>query len=115
MNTLLFRDNNHRNFIAWIRDRIEKKTFGDGKQAGQLTMIHTLERFGKFKIFDDITLQYSNQFDLFLREEETFSTKGKLIIRSDAAIHYYHNCFKVYVYEALKCARIREFMHTIKG
>lgn len=38
-------------------------------------MYHSLERFGKFKTFDDITLQHINQFDLFIREEETFTTK----------------------------------------
>ena len=100
--------NNRRNFMAWIRERIEKRKLGEGTRKGHLTMYHSLERFGKFKTFDDITLQHINQFDLFIREEETFTTKGKPITRSDSAIHNYHKRFKPYVTEAFNIGLIKE-------
>lgn len=100
--------NNRRNFMAWIRERIEKRKLGEGTRKGHLTMYHSLERFGKFKTFDDITLQHINQFDLFIREEETFTTQGKPITRSDSAIHNYHKRFKPYVTEAFNIGLIKE-------
>lgn len=103
---------NRRNFMAWLRERIEKKTLGEGTRAGHLTTYHSLERFGKFKTFDDITLQHINQFDLFLREEKTFTTQGKPINRSDAAIHNYHKRFKPYVTEAFNIGLIKENPYT---
>lgn len=100
--------NNRRNFMAWIRERIEKRKLGEGTRKGHLTMYHSLERFGKFKTFDDVTLQHINQFDLFIREEETFTTQGKPITRSDSAIHNYHKRFKPYVTEAFNIGLIKE-------
>lgn len=99
---------NRRNFMAWLRERIEKKSLGDGTRAGHMTTYHALERFGKFKTFEDVTLQHINQFDLFIREEKTFTTKGKPITRTDAAIHNYHKRFKPYVTEAFNIGLIKE-------
>lgn len=67
-----------------------------------------LERFGKFKPFDDVTLQHIYQFDLFIREEQTYTTKGKPIVRSQAAIHDYHKRFKSYVAESFRLGLIKE-------
>ena len=85
---------NRRNFMAWLRERINT--------------YKALERFGKFKTFDDVTLQHIYQFDLFIREEQTYTTKGKPIVRSQAAIHNYHKRFKAYVSEAFRLGLIKE-------
>ena len=78
---------NHRNFMAWLRERINNRPLREGTRKGHLTTYKALERFGKFKTFDDVTLQHIYQFDLFIREEQTCTMKGRPIIRSQAAIH----------------------------
>ncbi len=72
------------------------------------TTYKALERFNKFKTFDDVTLQHIYQFDLFIREEQTCTMKGKPIIKSQAAIHNYHKRFKSYVSEAFRLGLIKE-------
>lgn len=99
---------NRRNFMAWLRERINNRPLRDGTRKGHLTTYKALERFGKFKTFDDITLQHIYQFDLFIREEQTYTTKGKPIVRSQAAIHNYHKRFKSYVSEAFRLGLIKE-------
>ena len=64
--------------------------------------------FGKFKTFDDVTLTHIYEFDMFIREEETYTSTGKLIERSQAAIHNYHKRFKSYVSEAFRLGLIKE-------
>lgn len=99
---------NRRNFMAWLRERINNRPLREGTRKGHLTTYKALERFGKFKTFDDVTLQHIYQFDLFIREEQTYTTKGKPIIRSQAAIHNYHKRFKAYVSEAFRLGLIKE-------
>ena len=99
---------NRRNFMAWLRERINNRPLHEGTRKGHLTTYKALERFGKFKTFDDVTLQHIYQFDLFIREEQTYTTKGKPIIRSQAAIHNYHKRFKSYVSEAFRLGLIKE-------
>ena len=99
---------NRRNFMAWLRERINNRPLRDGTRKGHLTTYKALERFGKFKTFDDVTLQHIYQFDLFIREEQTYTTKGKPIVRSQAAIHNYHKRFKSYVSEAFRLELIKE-------
>ena len=45
---------------------------------------------------------------MFIREEETYTSTGKLIERSQAAIHNYHKRFKSYVSEAFRLGLIKE-------
>ena len=99
---------NRRNFMAWLRERINNRPLREGTRKGHFTTYKALERFGKFKTFDDVTLQHIYQFDLFLREEQTYTTKGKPIIRNQAAIHNYHKRFKSYVSEAFRLGLIKE-------
>ena len=99
---------NRRNFMAWLRERINNRPLREGTRKGHLTTYKALKRFGKFKTFDDVTLQHTYQFDLFIREEHTYTTKGKTIIRSQAAIHNYHKRFKSYVSEAFRLGLIKE-------
>ena len=99
---------NRRNFMAWLRERISNRPLREGTRKGHLTTYKALERFGKFKTFDDVTLQHIYQFDLFIREEQTYTTKGKPIVRSQAAIHNYHKRFKSYVSEAFRLGLIKE-------
>lgn len=99
---------NRRNFMAWLRERINNRPLREGTRKGHFTTYKALERFGKFKTFDDITLQHIYQFDLFIREEQTYTTKGKPIVRSQAAIHNYHKRFKSYVSEAFRLGLIKE-------
>lgn len=99
---------NRRNFMAWLRERINNRPLRAGTRKGHLTTYKALERFGKFKTFDDVTLQHIYQFDLFIREEQTYTTKGKPIVRSQAAIHNYHKRFKSYVSEAFRLGLIKE-------
>ena len=101
---------NRRNFMAWLRERINNRPLREGTRKGHLTTYKALERFGKFKTFDDVTLQHIYQFDLFIREEQTYTTKGKPIVRSQAAIHNYHKRFKAYVSEAFRLGLIRHFV-----
>ncbi len=100
--------NNRRNFMAWLRERMESRPLREGTRKGHFTTYKALERFGKFKTFDDVTLQHIYQFDLFIKEEQTYTTKGKPIIRSQAAIHNYHKRFKSYVTEAFRIGLIKE-------
>lgn len=99
---------NRRNFMAWLRERINNRPLREGTRKGHFTTYKALERFGKFKTFDDVTLQHIYQFDLFLREEQTYTTKGKPIIRNQAAIHNYHKRFKSYVSEAFRLGLVKE-------
>ena len=99
---------NRRNFMAWLRERINNRPLREGTRKGHLTTYKALERFGKFKTFDDVTLQHIYQFDLLIREDQTYTTKGKPIIRSQAAIHNYHKRFKSYVSEAFRLGLIKE-------
>lgn len=99
---------NRRNFMAWLRERIENRPLREGTRKGHITTYKALEIFGKFKTFDDVTLQHIYQFDLFIREEQTYTTKGKSIVRSQAAIHNYHKRFKSYVTEAFRLGLIKE-------
>ena len=43
-----------------------------------------------------------------MREEQIYMTKGKSIVRNQAAIHNYHKCFKAYVSEAFCHGLIKE-------
>lgn len=99
---------NRRNFMAWLRERIANRPLREGTRKGHFTTYKALERFGKFKIFDDVTLQHIYEFDLFIKEEQTYTTKGKPITRSQAAIHNYHKRFKSYVTEAFRLGLIKE-------
>lgn len=99
---------NRRNFMAWLRERIENRPLREGTRKGHFTTYKALERFGKFKTFDDVSLQHIHEFDLFIKEEQTCTTKGKPIIRSQAAIHNYHKRFKSYVSEAFRIGLIKE-------
>ncbi len=99
---------NRRNFMAWMRERIQSRKLREGTRKGHLTTYKALQRFGKFKTFDDITLPYIYEFDMFLREEENTTSTGKPIERSQAAIHNYHKRFKSYVNEAFRLGLIKE-------
>lgn len=99
---------NRRNFMAWLRERIENRPLREGTRKGHFTTYKALERFGKFKTFDDVTLQHIHEFDLFIKEEKNYTTKGKPITRSQAAIHNYHKRFKSYVTEAFRLGLIKE-------
>lgn len=44
---------NRRNFMAWLRERINNRPLREGTRKGHLTTYKALERFGKFKTFDD--------------------------------------------------------------
>ena len=99
---------NRRNFMAWMRERIQSRKMREGTRKGHLTTYKALQRFGKFKTFDDITHTHIYEFDMFIREEETYTSTGKLIERSQAAIHNYHKRFKSYVSEAFRLGLIKE-------
>ncbi len=99
---------NRRNFMAWLRERMENRPLREGTRKGHFTTYKALERFGKFKTFNDVTLQHIYEFDLFIKEEHTQTTKGKPINRSQAAIHNYHKRFKSYVMEAFRLGLIKE-------
>lgn len=99
---------NRRNYLAWMRERIQERKLREGTRKGHITTFKALQRFGKIKTFDDITLPHIYEFDLFLKEENTKTTKGKPISRSQAAIHNYHKRFKSYVNEAFRLGLIKE-------
>ena len=99
---------NRRNFMAWMRERIQSRKMREGTRKGHLTTYKALLRFGKFKTFDDVTLPHIYEFDMFIREEETYTSTGKPIVRSQAAIHNYHKRFKSYVSEAFRLGLIKE-------
>ena len=99
---------NRRNFMAWLRERIENRPLREGTRKGHFTTYKALERFGKFKTFDDVTLQHIYELDLFIKEEQTYTTQGKPIVRSQAAVHNYHKRFKSYVTEAYRLGLIKE-------
>lgn len=80
----------------------------EGTRKGHLTTYKALQRFGKFKTFDDVTLPHIYEFDMFIREEQTYTSTGKPIVRSQAAIHNYHKHFKSYVSEAFHLGLIKE-------
>ena len=44
------------NFMAWMRERIQSRKMREGTHKGHLTTYKALQRFGKFKTFDDVTL-----------------------------------------------------------
>lgn len=67
---------NRRNFMAWLRERINNRPLREGIRKGHFTTCKALERFGKFKTFDAVTPQHIYQFDLFIKEEQTYTTKG---------------------------------------
>lgn len=100
--------NNRRNFMGWMRERIQSRKMREGTRKGHLTTYKALQRFGKFKTFDDITLPHIYEFDMFIREEQTFTSTGKPIVRSQAAIHNYHKRFKSYVSEAFRLGLVKE-------
>lgn len=99
---------NRRNFMAWLRERIENRPLREGTRKGHFTTYKALKRFGKFKTFYDVTLQHIYEFDLFIKEEQTYTTQGKPIVRSQAAVHNYHKRFKSYVTEAYRLGLIKE-------
>ena len=94
--------------MFWLKERIEKRKLGEGTRKGHYTMYNSLERFGKFKTFQDLTPQKLYAFDLFLKEEQTFTSTGKPIVRSQAAIHNYYKRLKPYVTEAFRLGLIKE-------
>lgn len=96
-----------RNFMPWMRERIENRILREGTRRGHMTTYNALMRFGRFKTFDDLTTENIYAFDIFIREEKTFTNKGKPIIRNQAAIHNYHKRFKSYVNEAFRLGLIR--------
>ena len=97
-----------RNFMPWMRERIENRVLREGTRRGHMTTYNALMRFGRFKTFDDLTTENIYAFDIFIREEKTFTTKGKPIIRNQGAIHNYHKRFKSYVNEAFRLGLIRD-------
>ncbi len=99
-------DGSRQNFMAWLRERIEKRSLREGTRRAHYSMYHSLERFGRFKTFRDVTLQNIHHYDLFIREEKTFTSKGKPIVRSQAAIHNYHKRLRTYVTEAFQLGLI---------
>lgn len=101
-------EKNNGTFLPWMRERIEKRVMREGTRRGHLTTFFALQRFGKFKSFDDLKIQNIYAFDLFIREEKTSTRTGKPIFRSQAAIHNYHKRFRSYVTEAFRLGLIRE-------
>ena len=99
---------NRRNYLAWMRERIQERKLREGTRKGHITTFKALQRFGKIKTFDDITLPHIHEFDLFLKEEKAKTAKGKPISRSQAAIHNYHKRFKSYVNEAFRLGLLKE-------
>jgi len=67
---------NRRNFMAWLRERINNRPLREGTRKGHLTTYKALERFGKFKTFDDVTLQHIYQFDLFIGKNKPIPPKA---------------------------------------
>lgn len=99
---------NKRNFMVWMRERIQSRRLKEGTRKGHMTTFKALQRFGKIKIFDDLTLSHIYGFDMFIREEQTFTSTGKPIVRSQAAIHNYHKRLRSYVTEAYRLGLIKE-------
>ena len=97
-----------RSILIWMKQRIEKRKLADGTRKGHWVVFKALQRFGKFRTFEDVTLTRIYAFDMFIREEEVFTTTGKPVIRSQAAIHNYHKVFKTYVTEAFRLGYIKE-------
>ena len=67
---------NRRNFMAWLRERINNRPLREGTRKGHLTTYKALERFGKFKTFDDVTMQHIYQFDLSSEKSRLTRQKG---------------------------------------
>ena len=99
---------NHRNFMAWMNERIQKRKMRESTRKQHMVGFKAAQRFGRFKTFDDLTLPNIYAFDLFLREEKTFTSTGKPIVRSQASIHNYHKHLKSYVSEAFHLGLIKE-------
>ena len=93
-----------RSILIWMKQRIEKRKLADGTRKGHRVVFKALQRFGKFRTFEDVTLTRIYAFDMFIREEEVFTTTGKPVIRSQA----YHKVFKTYVTEAFRLGYIKE-------
>ena len=66
---------NRRNFMAWLRERIENRPLREGTRKGHFTTYKALERFGKFKTFDDVSLQHIHEFDLFKKRNKPVQQK----------------------------------------
>ena len=73
---------------------MENRPLREGTRKEHFTTYKALERFGKFKTFNDVTLQHIYEFALLIKEEHTQATKGKPISRNQPAIHNYHKRFK---------------------
>ena len=97
-----------RSVLVWMKQRIEKRKLAEGTRKGHIVVLNALKRFGKFRTFDDVTLSHIYAFDIFIREEEVFTSTGKPIVRSQASIHNYHKVFKTYVTEAFRLGYIKE-------
>lgn len=65
---------NRRNFMVWMRERIQSRKMREGTRKGHLTTYKALQRFGKFKTFDDVPLPHIYEFDMFIREEPTYTS-----------------------------------------
>ena len=101
----------NKDFMKWLKNRIECRMLKEGTKKGHLVTYRALERFGKFQTFADVTLDNIYIFDMFLREEKDPET-GVQIKRTQAAIHNYHKRFKSYVTEAYRIGLLRENPYT---
>lgn len=99
---------NRRNFMAWLKERIEHRVMRDGTRKGHNTTYNALCRFGRFRTFDDVTIENIHAFDLFIKEEKTFTKQGNPISRKQVAVHNYHKHFKSYVNEAYRLGLLKE-------
>ena len=86
-----------KNFLNWMEQQISNRSLSALTRKSHLTTLHALQRFGGIQTFGDLTLENIEAFDQFLREEQNFTTTGKLIPRNQAAIHNYHKRLKTYV------------------
>lgn len=96
----------NKDFMKWLKNRIECRVLKEGTKKGHLVTYRALERFGKFRTFEDLTYENICAFDIFIREEK--NEKTNTLGRSQSVVHNYHKRFRSFVSEAYRLGLIKE-------
>lgn len=93
-------------FMVWLKQRIKHRNLREGTRKGHMVTYRALERFGKFRSFEDLTYENICAFDIFIREEK--NEKTNTLGRSQTVVHNYHKRFRSFVSEAYRLGLIKE-------
>ena len=88
-------------FLRWLWEKVGESPDRASTRRHKITMVESLERFGKIKRFTDLTPANIYRYDEWLQHDDPWLRNPpagrKAVSRSRAGLHNYHKSLKPYV------------------